>query len=81
MDINSGHVVADINQVPEIKRHLYTQIPPQLQEQANRELDGRDSTYINLNRATALADWANKKKRKNRAKAKLAKASRKRNRS
>lgn len=80
MEVNTGHLVRDLNSVPEEKRHLYTPIPAALFAEADRELDGLDETYVNPNRAVALAAWANNRKRKGRAKAKLAKASRKRNR-
>ena len=79
MDINTGRIVADINSVPESDRSRYTPIPPHLVDEAARELDGRDSVIINPKRAAALAEWANKKRKKNRARAKLAKASRRRN--
>lgn len=80
MDVNTGHLVRDLNSVPAERRHLYTAVPDALKDEAAHELDGRDETYVNPKRAAALSEWANKQKRKNRARAKLAKASRKRNR-
>jgi hypothetical protein len=80
MDVNTGHLVRDLARALEKTRHHYTPIPASLLEDAERELKGRDETYVNLNQAGALPAWARNKKRKNRARAKLAKASRKRNR-
>ncbi len=80
MELSTGHLVRDLALALEETRSHYTPIPRSLLQDAERELKGRDETYVDLNQAGALPAWARNKKRKNRARAKLAKASRKRNR-
>lgn len=78
MNPYTGHIVADINQLAMEERKEYKSIPKHLQPEAERELAGRESAYVNPNTAQNLAAWAAKKRNKNRVKAKLAKAARKR---
>lgn len=80
MDVSRNHLVADINSVAPEDRARYSQIPKHLAEYARDALDGRQECYVNPNRETALTQWAAKKRQKQRARTKLAKASRKRNR-
>lgn len=80
MDLRTNHLVADINQLEAIERANYTPVPKHLQHEAERELAGRTSAYVNPNTAKNLAAWAENKRGKNRAKAKMAKAARKRSR-
>lgn len=80
MDVNRGHIVADINEVEEKLRHRYTPIPDDLRAEAEDALDGEREAYINPNRAKKLAAWAANTRKTNRARNKLAKASRARNR-
>lgn len=80
MDCSRNHLVADINNVPPELRDRYTPVPQSLALEAERELAGKPETYVNPNRVTALTQWAGNRKRKERKRAKLAKASRRRNR-
>lgn len=80
MNPDTGHIVVDINDVPENRRSRYLRIPTELYAEAKEELGGQRETYINPNRARNLAAWAANNRKKNRARSKLAKASRARNR-
>lgn len=80
MNPATNHLVADISSMPEEMRSLYTPLPTHLADAAARELDGRREAYVNPNKRTSLAKWAAKKRKQARAKAKMARASRRRNR-
>ena len=80
MELRTNHIVFDISQFEESRRESYTPIPKYLQAEAERELAGKDSVYLNPNTAKNLAAWAKKKRAKAGIKAKAARASRKRNR-
>lgn len=80
MDVSTGHLVADLNSVPEHLRHRYTPVPDALRELAEKELAGQQETVVNMRRRDELARWAKAEKSKNRARNKLAKKSRARNR-
>jgi hypothetical protein len=80
MNPYTNHLVADISSLAVDERKHYKSIPKHLQPEAERELAGRESVYVNPNTAKNLAAWAAKKRDKNRAKAKMAKAARKRSR-
>lgn len=73
MNPNSGHLIAlkDSASMPA----EYEPIPDKLLAAARDELAGRSETHVNLRGNTPLALWAKKKR-----KAKLAAASRRRNR-
>lgn len=73
MNPNTGHLIAELND--EKSRDGYLRLPQGLQRAARRELSGRTDTHINLRAQTPLATWAKKKR-----KAKIAAASRRRNR-
>jgi hypothetical protein len=57
----------------------YSRIPKRLEAEARRAMKDATETYIDLNSNSPLANWA-EKKRKAKAKKKIAAASRKRNR-
>lgn len=80
MDVSRNHLVADINSVPAEDRSRYSRVPNELLAEALTELGGKPDVYVNPNRETALAKWAAKKRKKQRAKNKIAKAARARNR-
>ena len=80
MDVSRGHLVEDINSLPVELRSRYTPVPTSLLEEARQELGGRAEAYVSPERQSALNAWAAKKRKKQRAKAKLAKVSRSRNR-
>ncbi|SMC38133.1 hypothetical protein [Papillibacter cinnamivorans] len=61
---------------------VFTPVPSELQDEARKALGGEESTVIDLKADTPLANWA-KSERKHKAKsnrAKMAKASKRRNR-
>lgn len=77
MDVNSGRLVADINQVPVDVRHHFTPVPKHLQGEALHRLGGRSEVIVSPEEQSRLAAWAAKRKVKNRRKSKLAKRARK----
>jgi hypothetical protein len=81
MDPRTGHIVADINDVPEHRRSRYEQLRDELLiAEAREQLNGEREAYIDPQRAKNLAAWAANTRNKNRKRNKLAKASRARNR-
>jgi len=80
MDASSGHLVANMLSVEESLRPKYTPVPKHLQEHAAFALHGRQETTVDLVRDSELARWAAGVRKRNRAKAKIAKQSRKANR-
>jgi len=89
MNPNTGHLVADIEDVPLAERKEYKEIPSKwdslgLQELARNALGGNRETVVDLTAKTGLAEWARKErqkiKEKAKAKRKQAKISRKKNR-
>jgi hypothetical protein len=80
MDVGRNHLVADIESVPEKMRGRYTEVPEALREAAKEELAGRPDVFVSPAKQSELVDWARNKRKKLRAKAKVAKQSRKRNR-
>lgn len=80
MDVNTGHLVADIDMVAELDRHKYTKVPKHLHPEAERALAGQHEVTVNPNTAANLAAWATNQRKKSRTRAKLAKKSRKANR-
>lgn len=62
---------------------MYHPVPPELQAESERELDGKTETFIDMQQSSPLSNWAAKKreeKRKKKAKRKAAKASKRKNR-
>lgn len=83
MDTSRMHVVADINAVPELERSRYTAVPDHLRSDAELALAGKQHAYASPSTTPRLTQWAEryeKKKKQNRARAKAARASRKKNR-
>jgi hypothetical protein len=80
MDVDTNHLVADINEVPVEKRDKYSSMPRNMRRHAMKELNGKSQAFVDPGLRSPLALWA-QNKRKQKAKAKIAKASRKRNRS
>lgn len=80
MDVNTGRLVADIDFIAESERHRFTRVPDLLVAQAEKELAGQREVIVNMRRKNELVRWAKGQKDKNRARAKLAKKSRARNR-
>ena len=80
MDPNTGHLVSNINDLPEDVREKYKRLTGLLADEARDALAGERETYINLNARTNLAKWAANQRKKQRTRNKLAKKSRARNR-
>ena len=84
MDVNSGHLVADIESVNEAERSKYTKVPKHLEDEAREALTQNGLTLndiiVNLKGRSNLAEWANKKRTKARIRRKISKASRLKNR-
>lgn len=66
----------------ELIKQGFTQVPTELQEEANKALGNRSSVFVNMKKDTPLANWAKKTRAENKKKAKrkMAKASKRRNR-
>lgn len=80
MDVNSGRIVQNIEDLPESMRALFTPVPKRLQNFAQQALGGNREVTINLNEQNNLTAWAANVRKKQRTRAKIAKQSRKRNR-
>lgn len=80
MDTSNGHLVTNMLSVDESLQPKYTPVPKHLEEYAAFALHGRQETTIDLARDSELARWASGVRKRNRAKAKMAKQSRKANR-
>lgn len=86
MNVNTGELIA-VGNGEELKELMKAwgddlrQVPPELQGEANKALNGNSRTFIDLKADTPLANFAKKERSKNKkAKRKMAQASRKRNR-
>jgi hypothetical protein len=56
-------------------------VPQDLKEEAEKELDGKDSTMVDLKKKSSLMSWCKKENKKHKkSKRKMAKASRRKNR-
>lgn len=77
MQINNGHLVADMTSLPEHMADRYTAIPPRLRAEAARVLGGRRSARVDLAQRSRLAKWAAGRRR---AKRKAARMARRKNR-
>jgi hypothetical protein len=71
VNVDTGHVVADLNRIICENRSLYEKVPSSLAGDARRVLAGRQEAYVNPRIATPLTKWA-KQKRKERRKAEKA---------
>ena len=80
MDVKNNNLVADINSVPENLKKQYTEIPEHLHNEAKELLDGASDTYLKPKHNSKLGLWVKDERKKRRAKEKMAKASRKKNR-
>ena len=90
MNVDNGHLIRlGIAEKPkdfrqEIQRRMaYFDVPPELQFEAERELDGKNETYVDIKANTPLANWASKKRTerdKKKNKRHMAKKSKRRNR-
>jgi hypothetical protein len=69
----TGHLIESLTD--ERRRDGYLPVPASLSRAARRELAGRGDAHIDLSKPSPLATWAKKKR-----KAKIAQASRRRNR-
>lgn len=79
MEVSTGHLVRDINAVPEELRPRYTQVPDYLNRAARKKLGRKSEATVSLTSGGALSTWA-RKEQKRKAKRKSAAASRRKNR-
>lgn len=77
MNPETGHLVADMRLLDTSTLPQYQPIPFHLRVHAEKTLDGRAETCVNVNAQNALSDWARKRKAKSRTRATIAKRSRK----
>jgi hypothetical protein len=89
MNVNTGELrmlTAGAEKDKELMKALmedgFRPVPEKLQEEANKELNGKENTFVDIRGKTPLAKWAKhqREKDKKKAKRKAAKASRKLNR-
>jgi len=84
MNVDTGELIrlAMNADIAELIKKGFTPVPEELQEEANRELGNKDSVMVDMKKNTPLANWANRTKAANKKKAKnkMARASRRRNR-
>jgi hypothetical protein len=84
MNVDTGELrrLAKYADEKEIIKEGFTSVPAELQEEANKELGSQDSVMVDMKKDTPLANWANQTRvaSKKKAKNKMAKASRRRNR-
>lgn len=79
MQPSTGHLVSNIEDLPESVRGDYVRVPAHLNRAARRKLDGKPEAYVSLTSGGALSQFA-AQQRKRKAKRKAVKAARKRNR-
>lgn len=83
MNTNTGELFRSIALSPEELKEKLTQVPDYLDEEAMIELNGKDSTMVDMTKDTPLVRWANEhstNERKKKVKRKIAKKSKQRNR-
>ncbi|WP_425059209.1 hypothetical protein SCACP_38880 [Sporomusa carbonis] len=81
MNVDNGHLIKLAQY--EAMRAGYQPVPPELQTEAERELAGKNESFVDLKAASPLANWAAKKRAerdKKNDKRRMAKESRRRNR-
>ena len=86
MDVRTGELIREkaFEELAEEEAKRFRKVKKELEEEAIKELEGKDKTFIDLKARTPLAKWAKQErkmdKKKIKKKRKIAKASRKRNR-
>jgi len=66
MNPDTGHLL-EITEEVDLKKLLdegYQELPPELEEEAKRELGKRNETYIDLESSSPLAQWAADQRRR-----------------
>lgn len=58
MNVDTGHIVKDIKEVPEELRQNYTQVPTHLQKKAKKVLAKRYEGWVSLQSKNPLSKWA-----------------------
>ncbi len=69
-------------QAKELMKQGFVPVPSEHREEANQELGDKESTYVDLKKDSPLVNWAKQVKasKKKKAKTKIVKTSRRRNR-
>ena len=82
MNVETGHLVRDIESIDPDKRADYERLSADLEDLASQTLGDADETVVDLKaKDSPLARWARKRRRdKKRSRRAIAKASRRRNR-
>ena len=70
MNTDTGHLVANIEDVPEEDRALHEPVPENLTLSAKLELMGKDETVVGKEATSQIATWARSKRDRLKAKGK-----------
>jgi len=70
MNRETGHLVANIEDIPEEDRALYDPVPDNLTLSAKLELMGKDETFVGKEATSQIATWARSKHDRLKAKGK-----------
>ena len=66
MDTSTGHLVRNIEQIPEPDRARYTRVPAKLLADAEKALADFDEVTVPMDWKTNLANWARRERLKKR---------------
>lgn len=81
MNVNTGELMMLSAENMKLLYNKFTSVPDELQDEAKKELAGKEKTVVDLKADTPLANWAKRERNKVKSnRAKMAKASRRRNR-
>lgn len=82
MNCNTGHLITSemLQAMQNIKREEYVPVPQELEHAAVRKLDGKPEAMVSLTSGGKLSKWAGTQRKKSKARGKMAKESRRRNR-
>ena len=58
MNVDNGHLVRDIDDIPEDEKDFYKEVPADLSLNAELELMGQDETTVGIESSGRMADWA-----------------------
>jgi hypothetical protein len=70
MDIGTGRLVRDIEQINGVERENVRAIPRRLRKEAAAALGDADETFVDLDDGGKLAEWAERERKKRAKKAK-----------
>jgi len=60
MNVDTGELISGnlLETFSDLLKEKYQQVPDELAEEANRELDGKDKTVVDMTKETQLVKWA-----------------------